>query len=222
MSRPLRLLVLAATDPGELSALLTRLRGHTQTVHVGVDPAPAAVHVPLVLGGATRADTGKDTARPLGPHPALVEALARLADDALDGPSAATVLLVGAGGDDNDANAEIAKVARLLQEGRTFAGVEHAYLADTSPTITEGLDRCQLLGASGVVVLPYSLLEPVFADAVRAAVITHANVPTTVTTTSLGDSPELAEVIWERYHEVLHGDLRTGCDVCTHRAPHPH
>lgn len=162
MSRPLRLLAPAATDSGELAALLTRLRQRTNTVHVGVDPAPAAVHVPLVLGGAARAETGEDTARPLGPHPALVEALARLADDALDGRGAATVMLVGAGGDDN---AEIAKVARLLQEGRAFARVEHAYLADSSPSIPEGLHRCQLLGATEVVVLPYSLLEPAFADA---------------------------------------------------------
>jgi len=219
VSRPLRLLAPADTDPSELAALLTRLRGRTNTVHVGVDPAPAAVQVPLVLGGAARSETGEDTARPLGPHPALVEALARQADGALDGRETATALLVGPGGDDHDANAEIAKVARLLQEGRTFAGVEHAYLADSSPTITEGLHRCQLLGATEVVVLPYSLLEPAFAAAVLDAVITHPTALPAVTTTGLGDSPELAEVIWERYHEVLHGDLRTGCDVCTHRAP---
>ncbi|MDQ3502398.1 MAG: sirohydrochlorin chelatase, partial [Actinomycetota bacterium] len=69
--------------------------------------------------------------RPLGPHPDLLSvAAARL--EALvpraQWPETA-VVLVGRGATDPDANAEIAKTARLLLEGRGIGTVETAFIS---------------------------------------------------------------------------------------------
>src|SRR5947207_3333274 len=64
--------------------------------------------------------------RPLGPHPVLQDILAARIDAALAGASRADtmVVLAARGSTDPDANAEIAKVGRLLGGGRGYAGGE--------------------------------------------------------------------------------------------------
>src|SRR5262245_66032677 len=62
--------------------------------------------------------------RPLGPHPVLQDILAARIDAALAGAPRrdAHVVLAARGSTDPDANAEIAKVARLLWAGRGYRG----------------------------------------------------------------------------------------------------
>ncbi len=108
--------------------------------------------------------------RPLGPHPTLL----RLLDERLDAvlPRAdrpgTTVVLVGRGSTDPDANAEVAKVARLLWEGRGLAGVETAFVSLAEPGVPAALDRARRLGAGRVVVLPYFLFAGVLPSRVAA------------------------------------------------------
>ena len=70
------------------------------------------------------------------------------------------MLLVGRGSTDPDANAEVAKVARLLWEGRGYAGVETAFI---SLARAVGRPRpwsaAAALGARRIVVLPYFLFS---------------------------------------------------------------
>src|SRR5439155_1430723 len=87
--------------------------------------------------------------RPLGPHPTVLFLLrARLA--AIDPAPDTVVLLVGRGSTDPDANAEIAKVARLLAETTPVAGVEYASVSLAPPGVPAALDRCRALGARRV------------------------------------------------------------------------
>ena len=141
----------------------------------------------------------------------------------LDGvePAPVGVLVVGPGSLDPEANAEVAKVARLLQEGRDLAIVEVAYLAETGPDVTGGLARCRALGAERVVVLPHVVVDPGLADRVRAQLAGQEHV---YLAGHLDASPELTALVVERYHEACHGDLRMSCDVCAYRElqPHPH
>ena len=78
-----------------------------------------------------------------------------------------TVLLVGRGSTDPDANAEVHKAARLLWEGRGYAGVETAFVSLAAPDVPSGLDRCVKLGARRIVVLPYFLFTGILPDRVR-------------------------------------------------------
>lgn len=158
--------------------------------------------------------------RPLGPHPAILALLReRLAEAGADPDS--TVLLVGRGSTDPDANAEVAKVARLLAETTDVAGVEYAFVSLAPPDTPVALERCRRLGARRVVVLPYFLFTGVLPQRVAAQARRFAGLDAVVAGV-LGDCDELADVVVERYREALAGDIRMNCDTCLYRVALPH
>ncbi|MGK5692693.1 sirohydrochlorin chelatase [Streptomyces sp. URMC 128] len=170
--------------------------------------------------------------RPLGPHPALLDVLERRLDEALGGTAGrrpgdradVTVLLVGRGSTDPDANAEVHKAARLLWEGRGFAGVETAFVSLAAPDVPSGLDRCARLGARRIVVLPYFLFTGILPDRVRLQTEGWAAAHPEVEVRSadvIGPEPELLDLVWERYTEAVEGDLRMNCDSCVYRIALP-
>ncbi|WP_031522921.1 sirohydrochlorin chelatase [Streptomyces sp. NRRL F-5123] len=166
--------------------------------------------------------------RPLGPHPGLLAVLERRVDEVLAATAteraAATVLLVGRGSTDPDANAEVFKAARLLWEGRGYAGVETAFVSLAEPSVAAGLGRCARLGARTVVVLPYFLFAGVLPDRVRAQAAEWAAANGAVDVRCadvIGPEPELAALVAERYREAVAGDLRMNCDSCVYRIAMP-
>ena len=151
--------------------------------------------------------------RPLGPHPLLLAALDRQLHAAGVGPSTAVVLLA-AGSADPDANADVAKLARLLWEWRGGgAPVEPAYAGATAPSVTEAIDRLRRLGQADIAVAPYFLAP--------GRLPAKAAYPGVRVAAVLGDTDEVAQLLLERYHEALAGDLRMNCDVCRYRVPWP-
>jgi sirohydrochlorin cobaltochelatase len=170
--------------------------------------------------------------RPLGPHPALLNVLERRLDEALGGAAGrrpgdradVTVLLVGRGSTDPDANAEVHKAARLLWEGRGYAGVETAFVSLAAPDVPSGLDRCARLGARRIVVLPYFLFTGILPDRVRLQTEGWAAAHPEVEVRSadvIGPEPELLDLVWARYAEAVEGDLRMNCDSCVYRVALP-
>ncbi len=189
-------------------------------------------------------------ARPLGPHPALLDLLAqRIATAAgtaagtADGTAAGTakpaVLLVGRGSTDPDANADVVKTARLLWEGRDYPLAETAFVSLARPDVAEGLERCRLLGAGlpgaglpgaglpgprQIVVARYFLFPGVLPDRVaeQAAAYAAAHPELDIRCSDvLGDCDEIAALVYERYREALAGDIRMNCDVCVYRIAMP-
>ncbi|MFE9306685.1 sirohydrochlorin chelatase [Streptomyces sp. NPDC006706] len=166
--------------------------------------------------------------RPLGPHPALLRVLERRLEEALEGAagdrSDVTVLLVGRGSTDPDANAEVHKAARLLWEGRGYAGVETAFVSLAAPDVPSGLDRCAKLGARRIVVLPYFLFTGILPERVRRQTADWAAThPETDVRSAdvIGPEPELLDLVMERYEEAVKGDLRMNCDSCVYRIALP-
>ena len=164
--------------------------------------------------------------RPLGPHPALLNVLERRLDDAIGDQDRAevTVLLVGRGSTDPDANAEVFKAARLLWEGRGYAGVETAFVSLAAPDVPSGLDRCVALGARKIVVLPYFLFTGILPDGVgrqtEEGAAAHPQTPV-ASADVIGPEPELLDLVLERYEEAVKGDLRMNCDSCVYRIALP-
>jgi sirohydrochlorin cobaltochelatase len=162
-------------------------------------------------------------ARPLGPHPLLIDLLdARIGAVAHDQPPA--VLVAGRGSTDPDANAEVVKTARLLWEGRDYPLAETAFVSLARPDVTEGLERCRLLGARQIVVGRYFLFPGVLPDRVaeQAARYAAAHPGLDIAVADvLGDCDELAALVCERYHEALSGDIRMNCDMCVYRIAMP-
>ncbi|MCY7341334.1 MAG: sirohydrochlorin chelatase [Pseudonocardia sp.] len=202
-------------------------RGHTTMaavpmVLVGAGHAKGDIPAALQREVVRDPSTGYVFGRPLGPHPVLQAILderitAALGEDPADGTA---VLLVGRGSTDPDANAEVSKVARLLQEGRQYDFVEPAYVSLSRPDVASGLARCRALGARRVVVAPYFLFDGVLprrvADQARAFAAEHPDVDVR-TAGYLGDCDELAGLVVERYREALAGDIRMNCDTCAYR-----
>ncbi|TQJ22853.1 sirohydrochlorin cobaltochelatase [Micromonospora sp. A202] len=179
--------------------------------------------------------------RPLGPHPLLHEALEERIDAALAGTGLAGadragaglagahragtwVALIGRGATDPDANAEVAKVARLLWEGRGYAGVEPGFVSLASPSVPAVLERLRRLGARRIVVAPYFLFAGVLPDRIVAQsaefAAAHPDLDVRVAEV-IGDCDALADLVRERYAEALGGDIRMNCDTCAYRVLMP-
>jgi sirohydrochlorin cobaltochelatase len=164
--------------------------------------------------------------RPLGPHPALLALAERRLEAVVPREQWAdtAVVLVGRGATDPDANAEIAKVARLLLEGRGIGTVETAFISLAEPSVPAGLERARRLGYARVVVLPWFLFAGVLPDRIvtqtDAWAVEHAELEVH-TAGLLGPGEELAAVVRERWGEIDGGDLRMNCDTCAYRVVLP-
>ncbi|HEY7920550.1 MAG TPA: sirohydrochlorin chelatase [Streptosporangiaceae bacterium] len=179
--------------------------------------------------------------RPLGPHPVLLDVLEARIDEALGvtGPgeqvpggkargkearAGTHVVLVGRGSTDPDGNAEVAKVARLLWEGRGYADVALSFISLTGPSVPAALERARRLGAERIVVAPYFLFAGVLPDRVTAQAGAfeeqHPEIDVRVSGL-IGACDELAGLVLERYAEALHGDIRMNCDTCAYRIAMP-
>jgi sirohydrochlorin cobaltochelatase len=165
-------------------------------------------------------------ARPLGPHPALL-ALAESRLEAVvprDQWADTAVVLVGRGATDPDANAEVAKTARLLLEGRGIGTVETAFISLAEPSVPAGLDRAHRLGYTRIAVLPWFLFAGVLPDRIvrqsHEWAEQHADADVRVADL-LGPTDALAGVVAERWSELDGGDLRMNCDTCAYRVALP-
>lgn len=163
---------------------------------------------------------------PLGAHALIVAVLAQRAAEAIAGspapiPADVTALLVvGRGSRDPDSNSDVAKIARLLYEGRRYGWVETAFYSLTQLDVQAGIERCVRLGARRVVVLPYLLFTgricKRIGEQARALQAQHPNVEILVAG-HLGCHAHIADVVQQRYQETLEGTAAMTCDLCKYR-----
>jgi sirohydrochlorin cobaltochelatase len=206
-------------------------RGHDDVVVVPLvlfDAGHAKTDVPASVGLARAAHPGVTFryARALGVHPQMLEVCDERLDAIVDAGERAetSVLLVGRGSSDPDANAELHKTARLLWEGRGFAHVEPAYVGLTGPRVPDGLERLRRLGARRIVVLAYFLFTGVLEGRIReqAQAFAAAHPEVAVQTAGyLGPDDRVADLVVDRYREAVDGAVPRGCDTCIHRVALP-
>ncbi|NBC31142.1 MAG: sirohydrochlorin chelatase [Alphaproteobacteria bacterium] len=164
--------------------------------------------------------------RPLGVDPRMLEAAADRVDQALEAagepiPRADSLLLVvGRGSSDPDANADLAKVMRLLWEGLGFGWGLVGYFDVTFPRVDLALDQAGRMGARRVVVLPYLLFTGVLIgrlqEQVAAAASRHPDVGF-VTAPWLGAHPGVVATFADRALEAVDGDPAMNCRLCKYR-----
>ncbi|MCW2547702.1 MAG: sirohydrochlorin chelatase [Mycobacterium sp.] len=164
--------------------------------------------------------------RPLGPHPVLLDLLdLRLGEVlAADERADTTIVLVGRGSSDPDANAEHFKVARLLDEGRGLGGVEGSFISLAEPSVPAALERARRLGTQRIVVLPYFLFAGILPTRVHDQAVDwaaqHPGIDVRVAGV-IGACDQLADLVLERASEARHGDIRMNCDTCLYRIALP-
>jgi sirohydrochlorin ferrochelatase len=186
------------------------------------DDGPAALH-----RGRHRHPTVRFAyARQLGIHPlvlSVAEDRIKAAIGAGD-PAQTAVVLVSRGSSDPDANADLYKVARLLWDSRGLAMVEPAFVSLAEPGVPAALERCRLLGAARIVVVPYFLFTGVLVDRIASQVAEWAAAHPDVDAgpgPHLGADPRIGRLVLDRYREALAGDAHMNCDLCVYRHPLP-
>jgi len=171
-----------------------------------------------------------DYGRELGVDAKMLEAAAArikkaLAEAGDSVPAEETLLLVvGRGASDPDANANVAKVMRMLWEGLGFGWGETAYSGVTFPLVKPALERAARLGFKRIVVFPYFLFTGVLVNRIYAhadeVAERHPEIEF-IKAPYLGSHDLVVETFIERVHETLDGDTAMNCALCKYRRPVP-
>lgn len=193
----------------------------------------AATHskndIPTVLSTwSARRGVPVDYGRELGVDPKTVRAAADRVREAVAAADArgpvplhdTCLVVVGRGASDPDANANVAKVARLLWEGLGVGWCEVAYSGVTFPLVEPALGHVARLGYRRVVVFPYFLFSGVLVDRIygfaRRVAEAHPGIEW-VEAPYLGLHPEVLRTFAERAIEQVEGVPPPNCQMCKYR-----
>ncbi|MBR8741486.1 sirohydrochlorin chelatase [Nocardiopsis sp. MG754419] len=137
----------------------------------------------------------------LGPHPSLSSAVERrLAEAGARAEPDTALVLCSAGSSDPGANAVVAGLAAELAARGPWREVVPAYASAVSPTPDEAVRALRDRGAARVAVATYLLAPGFFGDRVRDRA---SEAGASVVSEALGDAPELAEIVLERYDAAV-------------------
>lgn len=195
----------------------------------------AAMHakndIPSVLNTyAARHGIRVEYGRELGVDPKMIAAAGDRVREALAAADArhgavplhdSCLVVIGRGASDPDANANVAKVTRLLWEGMGFGWAETGYSGVTFPLVEPCLERVVRLGFRRVVVFPYFLFTGVLVDRIYGFTdwVAEANPGVQfVKAGYLNDHPQVVATFAERVREILDGQNLMNCQMCKYRA----
>lgn len=139
-------------------------------------------------------------------------------------PQSETAVIVGARGSrDPDSNAEVAKLARLIYEGRNYGWVEPAYYSLTQPSIPDVVAQCGALGAQQIILLPYLLFTGRIHDKMVEQAFTAAGELglRLITSQYLFPHENLVLAIVQRFEEATSQQANMTCDICKYRRKLP-
>jgi len=130
------------------------------------------------------------------------------------------LVVVGRGTSDPDANSEISKLTRMLEEGMGFGTSFVCYSGTAKPLVADGLRAAALLGHKRIVVLPYFLFDGVLVKRIYGAVedlaARHPEIEV-LPAGYLGVHPHVADVFLERAQEGVEGRAAMNCALCKYR-----
>lgn len=135
-------------------------------------------------------------------------------------PDNTLLVLVGRGSSDPDANSNVAKVARFLQEGYPVAWATVAFSGITFPRLPETLLVCERLGFRRIVVQPYFLFTGVLLKRIHAQVAERQQARPDreyILTPHLQAHPLLLETFLARAEEAEQGLGHMNCSLCRYR-----
>ncbi len=168
--------------------------------------------------------------RELGVDPKMIAAAAGRIQDAVDQantdhgvlPLTDTCLVViGRGASDPDANGNVSKIARMLQEGMGFGWCEVGYSGVTFPLVEPCLQHVAHLPYKRVIVFPYFLFSGILIDRIYGftdqVAAEHPGIQF-VKAGYLGDHPKVLETFAERVLEQVSATPPPNCGVCGYRA----
>jgi sirohydrochlorin cobaltochelatase len=130
------------------------------------------------------------------------------------------LLVVGRGTNDPDANSNVAKVARMLQEGMGFGWTAIAYSGVAHPRVDAALARVVRLGFRRIIVFPYFLFTGVLVKRIYTqtdeAAALHRDIEF-VKADYLNDHPLVLDAFVERVDAIGTGNNQMNCQLCKYR-----
>ncbi|NHZ64812.1 precorrin-8X methylmutase [Massilia genomosp. 1] len=163
---------------------------------------------------------------PMNLHPQLLQlAQERIVEAEAGSPltvrrSDTCLVLVGRGTTDPDANGEVAKLARMLEEGMGFGGVYVCYSGTATPLVADGLRAAARMGYQRLVVLPFFLFDGVLVKRIYAAAddLREREPGLEVLKAGyFGVHSHVADVMIERAREAVAGRAAMNCSLCKYR-----
>jgi sirohydrochlorin cobaltochelatase len=115
------------------------------------------------------------------------------------------VLFVGCGSSEPDANEDVYKIARILQQGSGYSMVETCFIVITHPQLEEGFRRARAHQPKRIIVLPYLLFTgALMKKIVKSAVKQQEEYPdiSIICLPEMGLHPQLFLILREREIET--------------------
>ncbi|MEM1296771.1 MAG: precorrin-8X methylmutase [Verrucomicrobiota bacterium] len=173
-------------------------------------------HIPIRFGA------------PIHLHPLVLEACrSKIIEGESQSPSTVSrkdtcLVIVGRGTTDPDANSDVYKLARVLEEGMGFGGSTVVYSGTASPTLDDGLRQAGQLGFERLVVFPFFLftgvlLDRIFKAADRQLVLSSDSAQEVIKCDAIGLHPNLITILLERAVETFEGSPNMNCSLCKYR-----
>lgn len=134
--------------------------------------------------------------------------------------SATCLVVVGRGTSDPDANSEVSKLTRMLEEGMGFGASFVCYSGTALPNVADGLVTAARLGFSRMIVFPYFLFDGLLIKRIYAAVDgLRERLPDleVIKADYLGAHTDIADVLLERAEHSLTGRAHMNCSLCKYR-----
>lgn len=167
--------------------------------------------------------------RELGVDPKMIAAAASRISDAVaaaDSKHGAVdlhdtcLVVIGRGASDPDANGNVAKIGRMLQEGLGFGWLEIGYSGVTFPLVEPCLTHAAKLGYKRIIVAPYFLFSGILIDRIYGftdQVAAQNPGIQFIKSGYLGDHPKVLETFAERIIEQTSQTPPPNCGTCAYR-----
>jgi len=130
------------------------------------------------------------------------------------------LVVIGRGASDADANSNISKISRFLEEGMDFGWAVTGYSGVTSPLVPECLQRAHGLGFKRVIVFPYFLFTGRLVKRIYAAVDEYAAEHPEIEVVKapyLNAHEKVIDTFVEKLDEIADGNPNMNCQLCHYR-----
>ncbi len=130
------------------------------------------------------------------------------------------LVVVGRGASDADANSNIAKITRILEEGMGFGWATTCFSGVTTPLVPDCLERAHGLGFKQVIVFPYFLFTGRLVKKIYQWADDYAEKYPDVTVVKapyLNDHPKVIDTFVEKFEQISAGNPNMNCQLCQYR-----
>ncbi|MCJ8313333.1 MAG: sirohydrochlorin chelatase, partial [Saccharospirillaceae bacterium] len=130
------------------------------------------------------------------------------------------LMTVGRGASDADANSNICKITRFLEEGMGFGFATTSFSGVTTPLLPDALKRVNPMGFKNIIVFPYFLFTGRLIKKIYqwsdefAALNPNVNV---VNAPYLNDHVKVIDTFVEKLNEIEAGNPNMNCQLCQYR-----